>query len=520
MQVILQLAIVLFFCSIAETLGANPPLQGVDLSVTTPLGRDVLILEEFNGEEAVSQLFSFHLELLAENETKIPFEAILGKEVSMTLRSPGEPERFFHGICSRITQGDRNSDLTSYRMEVVPRLWLLTQSADSRIFQQSTVPEILSQVLDGAGIDYEMQLEGDFHTRDYAVQYRETDFNFVSRLMEEEGIFYFFKHTEATHTMVIANAPSAHTDIESGPIRYDTVGIARPSVAVYQWEKTQEIRSSRYTLRDYHFQLPLQNLEVSVPVSESVRAGEVRHLLRLPEDLETEVYDYPGAYAQRFDGIDPAGGKQPAELQRILPEGQRTAAIRMEEETVNSVQIKGASTSPHLSSGHKFTLQEHFNADGKYLVTRVTHSIRRSGRRGSLEYSNSFECIPADLPYRPQRTTAKPVVQGVQTAIVVGPEGEEIFTDKYARVKVQFHWDREGKSDDSSSCWVRVGALNAGREFGVSFDPSVPYLPLVIPVIGQEVIVAFLEGDPDRPIIVVSVYNPEHLPPLYDIPPQ
>jgi type VI secretion system secreted protein VgrG len=246
--------------------------------------------------------------------------------------------------------------------------------------------------------------------------------------------------------------------------------------------------------------------------TESVPVGEETHKLKVTGVDQLEVYDFPGEYAQRFDGINAGGGEQAAELQKIFQDNQRTVELRMDEETTPAVVIRAKSNAKHMVSGYKFTLQRHFNGNGEYVVTSVRHQASfgadyRSGKEALLTYENDLTCIPSALAYRPRRTTPKPVVQGSQTAVVVGPSGEEIFTDKYGRVKVQFHWDRQGKNDENSSCWIRVATSWAGRQWGA----------VRIPRIGHEVLVDFLEGDPDQPIVVGSVYNADMMPP-YDLP--
>jgi type VI secretion system secreted protein VgrG len=236
-----------------------------------------------------------------------------------------------------------------------------------------------------------------------------------------------------------------------------------------------------------------------------VQAGQVVHRLRLAGNERLELYDYPGGYAERFDGVGPGGGDQPDELQNIFRAASQDAGIRIQVEAEQSVVVTGSSTVAAFTSGRTFALQGHFNADGSYLLTDVTHAASQDA--GASQYTNSFTCIPDGVPFRPVRSTPKPVLGGSQTAIVVGPAGEEVFTDKYGRVKVQFHWDREGKNDENSSCWVRVAQAWAGATWGA----------IHIPRIGQEVIVDFLEGDPDRPIITGRVYNADNMPP-YTLP--
>ena len=449
------------------------------IGITTPLG-NTLAISTFSGREEISRLFHFQLGLVAPNGAQVPFESIIGQPVTVRVGS-----RYFSGIVQRFGQGKRGLNVTNYTAEVVPWLWFLTRSQQSRIFQQKSVPDILAQVFSGFPVDFRVQ--GTFQPRDYCVQYRETAFNFVSRLMEEEGIYYYFKHESSGHTMVVANSPAGHTQL-SAPISYDPTGAARTDAGViYRWEKGQELRSGLYTLRDHCFELPDDNLEVQAQIQESVLAGSVTHHLHVAGNDGYEIYDYPGGYAGRFDLTPPTV---------VLADGARTAGIRMEEEALPSLQVNGGSNTVRLTPGYMFTFDHHFDGNGDWLITSVDHTVRATTPNGPVAFTNSFRCIPAALPFRPARTTPRPTISGVQTAIVVGPTGEEIWTDQYGRVKVQFFWDREGKMDDKSSCWIRVA------------HPTMsPGLQASIPRIGQEVVVDFLEGDPDQPIIVGTVDN-------------
>jgi type VI secretion system secreted protein VgrG len=477
------------------------------ITVTTPLGPDDFLLVGIQGHEAISQPFRFQLDLLAENQTAIEFDKVLGQKISVEMKLPQDARRYINGICSRLSRGARDEHFTSFRMEVVPRFWLLTRGVRSRIFQRMNVPDILKKVC--AGLSLVVDVQGTFEPRDYCVQYRESDFDFASRLMEEEGIFYFFKHTGSDHEMVLANAPQSHLALDpDDQLIYETVtGGVRDESRILSWEKSQMLRSGKTTLWDHCFELPGKKLEAAESILESVPVGKVTHKLKVGGNEQFEIYDYPGGYAQRFDGVDKSGGAQSAELQKIFSDNARTVGIRMQQEAVPSLLIQGVSNVRHLVPGYKFNLERHYDADGAYVLTAVEHTGAlsrdfRSGGGGEEFYENRFLCIPAALPFRPQRITAKPTVRGTHTATVVGPPGEEIFTDKYGRVKVQFHWDRENKYNEESSCWVRVGAAVAGRLWGA----------IHIPRIGQEVIVDFLEGDPDQPIIVGSVYNPDQMP--------
>src|SRR5581483_4393409 len=285
------------------------------IAVFTPLGDDVLLLVGFRGQEGISQLFHFQLDLIAENSTTIPFDKLLGQPITIRVNLPDGKERSISGICIRVSQGDQDFTFTSYRMEIVPQLWLLTRIAQSRIFQQISVPDILKKALQGLNVSYELQ--GTFQPRDFCVQYRETDFNFVSRLMEEEGIFYFFKHTDGGHQMVVANTPQSHSDLPNGAqiIFEELQGGLRDEDRIYDWEKTQELRSGKYTLWDHSFELPHKHLEAEKSTLDSVPVGKVNHKLQVGGNNQFEIYDFPGEYAQRFDGINPGGGERAGDLQ-------------------------------------------------------------------------------------------------------------------------------------------------------------------------------------------------------------
>jgi len=479
------------------------------ISVTTPLGADTLFLINFRGREGLSQLFHFQLELMAENRTDVAFDKIMGQKIGFSIALPDGTNRFWSGICNSLTQDGRDSTFTKYRMEVVPMLWLLTRRTQCRIFQHQSVPDILKAVL--TGIDIKLEIQGTFEPRDYCVQYRESDFDFASRLMEEEGIYYYFKFTDGGHQMVIANTPQSHVPVTFAEkaIYEELEGGNRPDMRVSRWEKSQELRSGKVTLWDHCFELPHQHLDAERPTLENVTIGKVTHKLKLPANDALELFDYPGGYAQRFDGVDRGGGDQAGDLAKIFKDNKRTAAIRMEEEAAQAILIRGSGNCRQFSAGHKFTLERHFNADGAYVLTTVEHSASaaiglRSGEGEGITYTNHFTCIPLALPFRPPQTVEQPYIPGPQTAVVTGPPGETIFCDKYGRLKVQFHWDRKGKNDANSSCWVRASQNWGGASWGGMF----------IPHVGQEVIVEFEEGDPDRPLITGRVYNAGAMPPL------
>ena len=451
------------------------------LSLKTPLGTDVLLLLGFSGTESLSRLFSYQLDLASENDA-IAAKDIVGKKVSWSISRFDQNPRFFSGIVSRFVAGALNRrKLRTYRAEVVPWPWLLTRTTDCRIFQNQNTPDIITTIFGDFGFnDYALELKGSFPKREYCVQYRETAFNFISRLMEHEGIFYFFRHEDGKHTMVLANAASSYADCPESPVEYSPGSLAPNHVQ--SWEHHYEFRSGKWTRTDYNFETPSTNLLTTTST-----------VIDLPDAPKYEIFDYPGEYVVK--GV-----------------GDPVTKVRMEEEEAGYSIVNASSQCCTFTPCGKFTLQGHDVAaeDGDYVITSIRHSATEASYGSTANgatYHNQFTCIPATVIYRPSRATPKPMVQGPQTAVVTGPGGEEIYVDKYGRIKVQFFWDRKGKKDDKSSCWIRVAEQWAGKNWGFVCNPR----------IGQEVIVDFLEGDPDRPLITGRVYNAEQMPP-YDLP--
>ncbi len=454
------------------------------IAIETPLGKDVLLLVSFAAHESISHLFRISAQLYSENGS-IDFTKIIGQKVSISLKLADGSKRYFSGVVSRFAQVGMDKRFTHYHAEIVPWLWFLTRRADCRIFQNMTIPDIVTKVFKDRGFgDFRNALQGDFEQREYCVQYRETDFNFVSRLMEQYGIFYFFEHEKDKHTLVMGNKTSVHKPCPSqSKIRLDFTGggYSKDEDFISSWNLEQELRPGKYALTDYNFETP----------STSLLANEDT-IFKVGGNDSYEVFDYPGEYAKKA-------------------EGESRTQIRMQEEEAGHLMGVGGGAARTFASGYRFDLSGHARADQNqsYLLTEVQHSASvgssYSGSEGQSEefYSNHFRCIPYSVLYRPQRNTPRPFVQGPQTAVVAGKSGEEIWTDKYGRVKVQFFWDREGKKDEKSSCWIRSSQPWAGKNWGA----------INIPRIGQEVIVEFLEGDPDRPLITGRVYNDEQMPP-------
>lgn len=480
--------------------------DGRELSITTPLEKDFLLLQSLNASENLSELFRYELELLHEETaeghepTPVDVQKILGKPITIRLEQRDGLERFFNGVVVQFSQGQRDERFSHYRATVVPQIWILTQVSQSRIFQHESVPAILKKVFAGFEVSYELQ--GTFEPRNYCVQYRESDWDFASRLMEEEGIFYYFEHTKGKHSLIVADTPQSHHDCPGKSeidFALETSSEMEFISAVSTWYVEHNLRTGKYTLWDAHFQLPKKTLEAAQPSRFNIGGNN-----------DLEIYDFPGGYARKIDGIDKGGGERASDLQKIFTDNRNTAQIRMQEIDAQHKKITGTSDCDSFTAGHRFQLNNHPVRENniKHVLVTVNHQITQSPTYQTNDpvksYTNSFVCIPyGSAPYRPPRTTPKPVVKGGQTAFVVGPPGEEIFTDKYGRVKVQFNWDRESQADANSSCWVRVAHAWAGNKWGMMF----------VPRIGMEVVVDFLEGDPDQPIITGCVYNAESMPP-------
>jgi type VI secretion system secreted protein VgrG len=453
------------------------------VEIFTSLGDDVLLLHRMTATEALGRLFQFDLELLSK-DPNIKFEDLLGQNVTVRLELPDDKTRYFNGFVSRFSLTGSLGDLSVYNATVHPWLWFLTRTADCRIFQEMAVPDIIKQVFRDHGFtDFEEALSGTYRKWPYCVQYRETDFNFVSRLMEQEGIYYYFKHESNKHQLVLADSVSSHEAFpgyEKLPFFPPDEHLRRKEHHVYEWTVSQEVQPGTYALNDFDFERPKANLQVKSSIQ------------RVHAQAEMEIFDYPGEYTQ-------------------TSEGEVYVRARIEELQAEYEQVQGQANARGLAVGSLFELVDYPRQDQnrEYLVVSATHEmesdayISGSGGQGEDVYSCRFTALHSKQPYRPPRVTPKPLVQGPQTAIVVGPSGEEIYTDKYGRVKVQFHWDRYGKKDENSSCWVRVANVWAGAKWG----------GIHIPRIGQEVIVEFLEGDPDRPIITGRVYNGDQMPP-------
>jgi type VI secretion system secreted protein VgrG len=442
-------------------------------TVTAPGGLE-FDLVSFRGEEYLSGLFHFTLELKSTAKTAA-FSNIVGKPVGLEIELAQDGvQRHIHGIVGRFVQGGHDDRQATYFADLYPWLWLLSHGSDCRIFQEKTVPDIIKQVFGDVGqTDFKAELQSSYSPRIYCVQYNETHLDFVSRLMEEAGIFYFFRHSSSKHELVLADAgsvcgPCTGSDV----IRCSPLSDVELENVMISCSIEESVVPGIYSHDDFNFETPSTDLETK---ASGTKGSEPTRRL---------VFEYPGGFADSG-----AGGK--------------LSDVRIQELEAPQKTLRGRCFAPGLTAGGTFTLENHYRDDlnREYLVTMVSHDA------GADVYTTSFEAIPSDVPLRPRRLTRRPRIAGTQTAIVVGKSGQEIWTDKYGRVKVQFHWDREGKKDEKSSCWVRVAQGWAGKTWG----------QIYIPRIGQEVVVSFEEGDPDRPLITGSVYNAEQMVP-YSLP--
>ncbi|ROM20381.1 type VI secretion protein ImpA [Pseudomonas protegens] len=453
--------------------------------VNCPLGPDVLLLKSLGGGEELGRLFDYQLQL-ASSDANIDLNQLLGKPMGLSVQLDGGGQRYFHGIVARCSQNIDTGQFASYEVTLRPWLWLLSRTSDCRIFQNLSIPQIIKQVFRDLGFsDFEDALSRPYREWEYCVQYRETSFDFVSRLMEQEGIYYFFRHEKDRHVVVLADAYGAHSSVPgytSVPY-YPRDEQQRERDHMFDWHLAQEVQPGSLELNDYDFQRPSARIDVRSAMPRPHSAGDY------------PLYDYPGTYVQSSDG-------------------EHYAQTRIEALQSLHERIELSGNARGLGVGNLFSLTGFSRQDQnrEYLIVSIRYylvqeSLESGAGGGSAQFESHLTCIDAQQSFRPLATTHKPMVQGPQTARVVGPAGEEIWTDQYGRVKVHFHWDRHDQSNENSSCWIRVSQAWAGKNWG----------SMQIPRIGQEVIVSFLEGDPDRPIITGRVYNAEQTVP-YDLP--
>jgi len=439
------------------------------------LGKDTFLLTGFEGSEHISDLFEFQIDVLSEN-LNVLADSIVGKTTVITVQD--DNARVFHGHIRSFTYGEiGHNDMRQYRMVMVPWLWFLSKTNNHRIFQNKNTKTIVEEVFQELGFtDFEFRATGG-SVREYCIQHNESDLNFVSRLLEEEGIAYYFTHEASMHKLILVDQKNAYDSCKQTNLEYSNG--SSPHEQLTRWEHLYNFRKGQWTLRDYNFKEPTKTLHSNTSTTS-----------KFADNSKFEHYEYPGLYEPSLGG----------DLVKIR--------LDAEEAAINTVVGSGDCNT--FTAGTKFVVAKHDNAAeiGEYILTSVYHrgfdTTYFSGQAGGAGYTNNFVCIPSDVHFRPQSIHKKPVMRGPQSAIVTGPAGEEIYVDDLGRIKVQFYWDRQGKNDENTTCYIRVMQQWAGAQWGASF----------IPRIGHEVIVDFIDGDPDRPIVSGTVYNGKNKPPM------
>ncbi|ALG72371.1 hypothetical protein VY88_32010 [Azospirillum thiophilum] len=460
------------------------------LSLETPAGPDVMLVERVQGREALSSPFLYRIDALGPIEPLAP-ETIVGNSVTIGFRQPDGQRHYVNGIARSLGVGVPVArDQRYYTIEVVPWLSLLSYTSNCRIFHSlggggpMTVPKIVETIFQEFGFsNFEFRsLTGTYQPRDYCVQYNETYLDFISRLLEEEGIYYYFTHERDRHKLILSDSAAGYGKLSPATLRFNPSG--QYADQIERWERVYAIAPGRWATKDYDFQAPRTALD-----------SDEASVAKVPVSTKYELFEYPGRYATR-------------------DAGSALARRRMEAEERGLEGVRGIGACRSLHPGLTFALTDHPTVaenNQPVVVAELEFDACNEGflpgDKRKASYANSFRALPAKAVVRPARLTPKPSVRGIQTAFVVGPAGEEIYTDKFGRIMVQFHWDRRGRSDEKSSCWIRVAQSWAGHQWGMQ----------TVPRIGMEVLVDFVDGDPDRPLVIGVVNNADTLP-TYTLP--
>ncbi len=439
------------------------------------LGQDTFLLTGFEGSEHVSDLFEFQITVISEN-LDVAADSVVGKSTNIIIQN--DHNRVFNGFISSFTYGEiQINNVREYHMTMVPWLWFLSKTNNHRIFQEKNTKDIVSQIFQDLGFnDFDFRASGG-EVREYCVQHNESDLNFVSRLLEEEGIAYFFLHKEGEHKLILVDEKNAYDEVTETNLEYSNG--SSPLEQITRWEHLYNFKKGQWSLADYNFKEPNKTL-YSNTTTTSI----------FSDNSNFEHYEYPSLYE--------------------FGSGGELVKVRMESDEAGINRVVGRTDCTTFYAGGKFKVDKHDNAQekGEYILISVHHraydTTYFSGESGDTGYINNFVCIPSEVHYRPPLIHQKPFMRGPQSAIVTGPSGEEIYVDELGRIKVQFYWDREGQNDENTTCFIRVMQTWAGAQWGASF----------IPRIGHEVIVDFIDGDPDRPIITGTVYNGKNKPPF------
>ncbi|SEQ23381.1 type VI secretion system secreted protein VgrG [Pseudomonas sp. NFACC02] len=443
-----------------------------------------LLIESFKGREGLSQAYSFELLLVCE-DSGVELKSMMGQLVTIEIELATGSPRYLAGYLTRFASIGSDGGMARYTATLNPWFSMLKNRFDTRIFQGNTVEEVVTQVfaLCPAFSRHEFRLTKPQKRYTYITQYRETDFNFVQRLLEEEGMFYYFEHTAEGHTMIICDDSSTLVPLPEQPqIRFHTASVTETADSITQWSGNRQLQSGKIAVQTFDYRQPKNRLPVTM--NSLNKQGDVENF---------EIYDFPGQYTHG-----------------TYDEGEALVRLRVEALELKGKSFSGASNCRAMKPGYTFELLQHYDhdqgsaEDRQFLLMGVEsegHNNYLNGHPAS--YYNTFTCVRKKIPFRPQLSTPRPTIPGPQTAIIVGPPGEEIFTDELGRVKIQFHWDRNGQYNDHSSCWVRVAQSGASGGFG----------SIQIPRVGDEVVVVFLDGNPDRPLVMGSLYNSQNTPP-------
>lgn len=450
----------------------------------TPLADDRLLFRKLTGREQLSALYCFEVELLSMTND-IELKCLLGQPVTIEINTHKGTPRYLNGCVTQITLVGRETSGERYYVWLAvlrPALWYLTQNRDFRIWQEKSVPEIITELLTEHHILFDNQLSWRYRCWNYCVQYQESDFDFISRLMEHEGIYYYFQHQLGHEVLTLADAPAAHGSLPG----YEQLAYhpdEEPGAeAITRWSVTDSITPALYSHADYDYRQPQACLL------------EVRQNPHSFATGKAEVFDWPGGFNDR-------------------EHGELYARVRQQELAAGHQQISGSASTVGIAVGYRFNFTQAPRPvdEGDYLTLSASYTLvanpYTSGSDRAAEQRIQFVVVPAEVNWRPARNTRWPKTHGPQTAVVVGPRGETVWTDQYGRVKLKFRWDRRGRDDETASCWVRVASYRAGWKYGA----------IQVPRVGEEVVVDFINGDPDRPMITGSVYNQQNMPP-WDLP--
>ncbi|MEE4093001.1 type VI secretion system tip protein TssI/VgrG [Pseudomonas viridiflava] len=443
-----------------------------------------LLLESFKGEERLSSAYSFELLLLCE-DAGLKLKSMLGQHLVIEIELADSSTRYAAGYVTRFASVGSDGGIASYTATIRPWFSMLEHRVNTRIFQDATVAEVVTEVFSqfSAFSQYEFRLSSPLKRYTYITQYRESDLAFVQRLLEAEGIFYYFEHSAEGHSMIICDDSTMLEPLPEQPqIRFHSASVTETSDSITEWSGNRQLQSGRIAVQTFDYRQPNNRLQVTM------------NSLNQQGDVEAfEIYDCSGQYTHKdYD------------------EGEALVRLRIEALELKGKRFDGQSNCRAMKPGYTFELAQHYAHDKGTVDERqfLLVSVASEGYNNYLNdrqasYNNHFSCVRRKIVFRPELTVERPTIAGPQTAIVVGPTGEEIFTDELGRVKIQFHWDRNGRHNENSSCWVRVAQTAASGGFG----------SIQIPRINDEVIIVFLDGNPDRPLVMGSLYNSQNSPP-------